>query len=299
MKRIIAAVLLVVFAAATVMAAFAAEGALYRGDLDRDGKVLAKEARIILRMSARLEPAPEAGSVDFYLADVDGDGRILAKDARAALRMSARLDPMAEFVPAEDVSGEEPTEPPVVPTEPPVIPTEPPVITTEQPALPDLPAPILALLDGKFKAEIDGSMLDELMGGDSGEGGIKSLFKDLKSIEMILDKGKFRVNMKFTSPDMMSLITTTKDDGTQSTKIYLVSGTNKMYYEGGAEDEMGLIDADAFNRSMRSCSPARSSRSAATARRSSRSRRTTPGRNSSCPATRSSAWRCTTRPGIR
>ena len=58
------------------------------GDTDGDGKVTAKDARFVLRLSARLETATAAQKA---AAEVDGDGRITAKDARIILRVSARL----------------------------------------------------------------------------------------------------------------------------------------------------------------------------------------------------------------
>ena len=58
------------------------------GDTDGDGKVTARDARFVLRVSARLETATEEQRAS---AEVDGDGKITAKDARIILRVSARL----------------------------------------------------------------------------------------------------------------------------------------------------------------------------------------------------------------
>lgn len=58
------------------------------GDVDGDGQVLAKDARLALRASARLETLSEEA---FRAADVNGDGSLLAADARQILRFSARL----------------------------------------------------------------------------------------------------------------------------------------------------------------------------------------------------------------
>ncbi len=58
------------------------------GDLDGDGQILAKDARIALRISAKLEkPADEL----LKAADVNKDNEITASDARLILRVSAKL----------------------------------------------------------------------------------------------------------------------------------------------------------------------------------------------------------------
>ena len=58
------------------------------GDVNWDGKILADDARITLRISARLETLyPWALAV----ADVNGDGSVLSDDARQILRYSAKL----------------------------------------------------------------------------------------------------------------------------------------------------------------------------------------------------------------
>ena len=75
--------------------------ALFKGDLDRDGKIIAGEARQILRMSAKLDPVPAPDSQEFRLADLNGDGQILADDARTTLRISAKLE---DTVTVESVS---------------------------------------------------------------------------------------------------------------------------------------------------------------------------------------------------
>ena len=58
------------------------------GDVDGDGQVLAKDARLALRASASLEKLEGAA---FKAADVDGNDKILANDARQILRFSAQL----------------------------------------------------------------------------------------------------------------------------------------------------------------------------------------------------------------
>ncbi|MCR5782063.1 MAG: leucine-rich repeat protein [Clostridia bacterium] len=65
------------------------------GDVDGDGRILAEDARLALRTSAKLESLSE---IQILAADVDGDGQILAGDARQILRYSAKLQ--NEFVKA-------------------------------------------------------------------------------------------------------------------------------------------------------------------------------------------------------
>ena len=58
------------------------------GDVTGDGQVLADDARLALRNSAKLEELDEK---QFRAADVDGNGKVLADDARQILRYSAKL----------------------------------------------------------------------------------------------------------------------------------------------------------------------------------------------------------------
>ena len=60
-----------------------------RGDADLDGKVLAKDARLVLRASARLETLTGQA---FANCDLDGNGKLLASEARMILRFSAKLE---------------------------------------------------------------------------------------------------------------------------------------------------------------------------------------------------------------
>ncbi len=60
-----------------------------RGDADLDGKVLAKDARLALRVSAKLETLEPQG---FANCDLNGDGRLFAGEARKILRYSAKLE---------------------------------------------------------------------------------------------------------------------------------------------------------------------------------------------------------------
>ncbi len=58
------------------------------GDVDGNGQILANDARIALRASAKLETLD---GKQRYAADVNGDGQVLAGDARQILRYSAKL----------------------------------------------------------------------------------------------------------------------------------------------------------------------------------------------------------------
>lgn len=61
------------------------------GDANGDGKITAADARIILRISAKLEKT-EDYNLPFEVFDVTGDSKINAADARKALRISAKLE---------------------------------------------------------------------------------------------------------------------------------------------------------------------------------------------------------------
>lgn len=58
------------------------------GDVDGNGQILADDARLALRFSAKLEEPDENQQ---KAADVDGNGQVLADDARQILRFSAKL----------------------------------------------------------------------------------------------------------------------------------------------------------------------------------------------------------------
>ena len=59
------------------------------GDVNGDGRVNARDARLVLRYAAGLADETE---IDLTAADYNGDGRINARDARAVLRAAAGLD---------------------------------------------------------------------------------------------------------------------------------------------------------------------------------------------------------------
>ena len=67
-----------------------AEPSVLRGDVNSDGKLTAKDARLALRISARLEP--NVTDRMLKIADLDGDGKVTAGEARRILRASAKLE---------------------------------------------------------------------------------------------------------------------------------------------------------------------------------------------------------------
>lgn len=65
------------------------------GDVNFDGMITAADARLALRLAAKLEPS--ATEKMFFVADVITDGEVHAKDARLILRVSAKLQPETDF----------------------------------------------------------------------------------------------------------------------------------------------------------------------------------------------------------
>ena len=64
------------------------------GDVDLDGSITAADARLALRISARLDSPSD---ISVILADTDCDGTVSAADARKILRVSARLERMPKY----------------------------------------------------------------------------------------------------------------------------------------------------------------------------------------------------------
>ena len=61
------------------------------GDVNGDGKITAADARIVLRISAKLD-SMENYNLPLESFDVTGDGKLTAADARKILRISAKLE---------------------------------------------------------------------------------------------------------------------------------------------------------------------------------------------------------------
>lgn len=57
------------------------------GDINRDGKINAADARLALRIASKIDKT----NIDFYRTDADGNGKITAADAREILRVAAGL----------------------------------------------------------------------------------------------------------------------------------------------------------------------------------------------------------------
>ena len=57
--------------------------------MNGDGKLTAMDARLVLRIAARLDTPDEIQTI---AADFDSSGKITASDARLVLRKAAKLD---------------------------------------------------------------------------------------------------------------------------------------------------------------------------------------------------------------
>ncbi len=63
------------------------------GDVDKDGKITAADARLTLRIAVALEQTDDLGRL---LSDADGDGNVTAADARLVLRVAVDLERFGE-----------------------------------------------------------------------------------------------------------------------------------------------------------------------------------------------------------
>ncbi len=73
------------------------------GDANCDGKINAIDARLVLRISAKLEPYPAVDTAYFKNADINGDGVLTAADARIILRCSAGLANPKDYQHTQDL----------------------------------------------------------------------------------------------------------------------------------------------------------------------------------------------------
>ena len=87
MKKFMAA--LVVVMLAVIFTVGASAETYLRGDINKDGKLSASDARATLRIGAKLDEATEEQKL---IADMNDDGKISATDARTILRISAKLE---------------------------------------------------------------------------------------------------------------------------------------------------------------------------------------------------------------
>ena len=65
------------------------KGENLKGDMNSDGKITAADARILLRISARLEPSDDS---IIKKGDINNDGKITAADARKIIRVAAKVE---------------------------------------------------------------------------------------------------------------------------------------------------------------------------------------------------------------
>lgn len=102
MKKILAA--LVVVMLAVIFTVGASAETYLRGDINKDGKLSASDARATLRIGAKLDEATEEQKL---IADMNEDGKISATDARTILRISAKLEDSKGEISIGGNSGEE------------------------------------------------------------------------------------------------------------------------------------------------------------------------------------------------
>ncbi|MDR1631075.1 MAG: dockerin type I repeat-containing protein [Oscillospiraceae bacterium] len=98
-KKIFALMLSVCLLLGMTTVAFAADDEedviIAAGDVNKDGKLTAADARLALRVAAQLEGDLDA--IQLWVADVEADNKITANDARTILRVSARIDSFDEL----------------------------------------------------------------------------------------------------------------------------------------------------------------------------------------------------------
>lgn len=90
-----------------------ASAARYMGDLNSDNRVTSADARILLRVSAKLDTLTQEQKA---VADINSDTRVNSADARIALRMSAKLEEKITLPETSTDSGDVPNKPPVKPS---------------------------------------------------------------------------------------------------------------------------------------------------------------------------------------
>ncbi len=88
MKKMISVIICIVLLSYIIMPSITVSAASL-GDIDGNGKVVASDARKVLRHSAKLEILPDSL---LGVADVNFDKKITASDARTILRVSAKIE---------------------------------------------------------------------------------------------------------------------------------------------------------------------------------------------------------------
>ena len=101
MLKLVAFAALVLLCASVFCVASFADDRL-PGDMNRDGKVNSTDARIILRIAAKLDSVEnytDAATADARLpGDMNRDGKVNSTDARVVLRIAAKLDSVENYM---------------------------------------------------------------------------------------------------------------------------------------------------------------------------------------------------------
>lgn len=213
------------------------------GDVDESGKVMAKDARVVLRHVARLEMLEDRL---LPTADVNGDGKVNMKDARLILRYAARLEKeMGGEKKYEEIIKEEGSEttkinPDDLSTQPntrpgttkPETTTEPESTTKEETTknpLADIPVDIKAFASAKF------TFTGTVYGSDGAQA--VSLTTSGDNLKMAMDMDGISLNFmkKMEKKNALSK--------KEEAKYYLISEEKKLYTEFNA-DALKLIGLD-------------------------------------------------------
>ena len=178
------------------------------GDVNKDGKVNATDARFVLRVSAQLETLDEA---DVIFADVNFDGKVNAIDARTILRAAAQIETLPELPTKEPDT--EPTEPDTEPTEPDTEPTKP-----EEPeqntgvVVDTYPDAIDTFLSGTFYLEAESGSADEATLKIATKGKNYEFISEFEGSNMSIMFYNNKLHFKTTTPKGDKIYTIFDDD---------------------------------------------------------------------------------------
>ena len=193
MKKLTALFLVILMLLSASAAVFASadvpDSALLRGDANGDGKVTASDARIILRIAAKLDSAEK---LVFAVIDVNESGDITAQDARLTLRVAAQLGTFENgayiTLPDESTTKEdvEPT------TQEPT--TQEPTTAEPEPPVADEPVDVKIIHSGTYEmvlnCTMDGSPMRMMMATDNGNLCLKLLGDEsLDGVEVLVVNG--------------------------------------------------------------------------------------------------------------
>lgn len=180
----LAIVMLLSVSAAVFASADAPDGALLRGDANGDGNITASDARIILRIAAKLDSAEK---LVFAVIDVNESGDITAQDARLTLRVAAQLGAFENgayiTLPSESTTTED-----VEPT------TQEPTTAEPEPPVADEPVDVKIIHSGTYEmvlnCTMDGSPMRMMMATDNGNLCLKLLGDEsLDGVEVLVVNG--------------------------------------------------------------------------------------------------------------